>query len=112
MEVIARFPALPDDRADSGEEAAAPPDTVADTAPHESDESHESHAGHRHHARPAWRGLLMPRQRTQPRAAFPFRSVLALAVVAVVVWGLALKSDAARRQEARLAQAPAGSVPR
>ncbi len=100
MEVIARFPALPDDRAVSGAAAAAEPDPVPDTTPREPG------------VREARAASSISRRRVQPGVGFPFRSVLVLAVVAVVAWALALKNDAARRQEARLAQAPSGSVPR
>lgn len=99
MQIIARFPALPPEsrevRAVAVVEVRAP-DAAAHGSPRPS----------------LQRVRRASSQEGTVRPTFPVRSVLALVVVAVVAWSLALKNDAARRHAARLAHAPAETVPR
>lgn len=105
MEIIARFPALDPEVAEVAVSPLAPAvdpeDGPADPPPPPSPPPPV----------PAPRPPRRIRGST-PAVAFPVRSVVALAAVAVAVWCLALKNDSLRRQAERMAEATAGSVAR
>lgn len=100
MEIIARFPALP------ASQPVASPCVEVEIAP----------AGDLRPDEPqpvsSARKATTARRSDERGIGFPIRSVLVLAVVAIVAWSLALKNDAARRQAARMAGAATESATR
>lgn len=90
MDVIARFPARPD---------SAPPEPPPPLAPPARAVPPRADRGPKRPAKPTRKPPDRQRER-QEKSLFPARSVVALAVVAAGIWGLALRNELVHRGDA------------